>query len=50
MLTYKRSDNLEVECYTDADFAGDEDDRKSTSGYIYTLAGGRYHGEVVSKV
>jgi len=40
MLTYKRSDNLEVECYTDADFAGDEDDRKSTSGYIYTLAGG----------
>ena len=40
MLTYKRSNNLEVECYTDADFAGDEDDRKSTSGYIYTLAGG----------
>ena len=40
MLIYKRSDNLEVECYTDANFAGDEDDRKSTSGYIYTLAGG----------
>jgi len=40
MLTYKRTDNLEVECYTDADFAGDEDDRKSTSGYIYTLARG----------
>ena len=40
MLTYKRSDNLEVECYTDTDFAGDEDDKKSTSGYIYTLAGG----------
>ena len=35
MLMYKRSNNLEVECYTDADFAGDEDDRKSTSGYIY---------------
>ena len=40
MLMYKRSNNLEVECYTDADFAGDEDDRKSTSGYIYTLARG----------
>ena len=40
MLTYKRTDNLEVVCYTDADLAGDEDDRKSTSGYIFTLAGG----------
>jgi hypothetical protein len=29
-----------VECYIDADFAGDEDDRKSTSGYVYMLAGG----------
>ena len=40
MLTYKRTDNLEIVCYTDADLAGDEDDRKSTSGYIFTLAGG----------
>jgi hypothetical protein len=40
MLTYRRTDNLAVECYTDADFAGDEDDRKSTSGYVYMLAGG----------
>ena len=40
MLTYKRTDNLEVVCYTDVDLAGDEDDRKSTSGYIFTLAGG----------
>ena len=39
MLTYKRTDNLEVVCYTDVDLAGDEDDRKSTSGYIFTLAG-----------
>jgi hypothetical protein len=23
MLTYRRTDNLAVECYTDADFAGD---------------------------
>ena len=40
MLTYRRSDNLEVVGYTDADFAGCVDSRKSTSGYIYTLAGG----------
>jgi len=40
MLTYKRTDNLEVVCYTDADLAGDEDDRKSTSRYIFTLVGG----------
>jgi hypothetical protein len=40
MLTYRRSDNLEVVGYTDANFAGCVDSRKSTSGYIYTLAGG----------
>jgi hypothetical protein len=40
MLTYKRSDNLEVIGYSDADFAGCEDSRKSTSGYVFTLAGG----------
>jgi len=26
--------------YTDSDFAGDPDDRKSTSGYVFMLAGG----------
>nr|UBY06966.1 NBS-LRR disease resistance protein [Dasypyrum villosum] len=40
MLTYKRSDSLEIKGYSDADFAGDRDDRKSTSGYVFTLAGG----------
>ena len=40
MLIYKRSDSLEIKGYSDADFAGDRDDRKSTSGYIFTLAGG----------
>jgi hypothetical protein len=40
MLTYRRSDNLEVVGYTDADFARCVDSRKSTSEYIYTLAGG----------
>ena len=40
MLTYRRSDSLEIKGYSDADFAGDKDDRKSTSGYVFTLAGG----------
>ena len=38
MLTYRRSDSLHIEGYTDSDYAGD--DRKSTSGYIFTLAEG----------
>jgi hypothetical protein len=40
MLTYRRSDSLEIRGYSDADYVGDQDDRKSTSGYVFTLAGG----------
>jgi len=40
MLTYRRSDSLHIEGYSDLDFAGDVDDRKSTSGYVFTLTGG----------
>ena len=40
MLTYRRSDSLEIEGYSDADFAGDVDDRKYTLCYIFTLAKG----------
>jgi hypothetical protein len=40
MLIYRRSDSLEIRGYSDADFAGDKDDRKSTSGYVFTLAKG----------
>jgi len=40
MLTYKRSGHLEVIGYTDSDFAGCIDTRKSTFGYVYLLAGG----------
>jgi hypothetical protein len=36
MLTYRRSDSLEIEGYSDSDFAGDVDDRKSTSGYVFS--------------
>ena len=39
-LTYKRSDNLDVVGYSDSDFAGYLDSRKSTYGYVFLLAGG----------
>ncbi|KAK3142870.1 hypothetical protein QOZ80_4BG0352960 [Eleusine coracana subsp. coracana] len=38
MLVYRRSDSLQVVGYSDSDFA--TDNTKSTSGYIFTLAGG----------
>ena len=38
MLTYRRSNTLHIDRYTDSDYAGDE--RKSTSRYIFTLVGG----------
>ena len=37
MLTYKRSDSLEIRGYSDANFAGDKVDRKYMSGYVFTL-------------
>ena len=39
MLVYKKVENLELVGYTDADFAGCVDDRRSTSGYLFFLAG-----------
>ena len=38
MMTYRRSDSLHIVGYSDSDYAGD--DRKSTFGYVFTLAGG----------
>nr|KYP72498.1 Retrovirus-related Pol polyprotein from transposon TNT 1-94 [Cajanus cajan] len=40
MLTYRRTDSLEVIGYSDSDFAGCIDTRKSTSGYVFILACG----------
>ena len=40
MLTYKRSSHLEVVGYSDSDYAGCVDSRKSTFGYMFLLAGG----------
>lgn len=40
MLIYSYVNNLELIAYTDSDLAGGVDDRKSTNGYIFLLAGG----------
>ena len=40
MLTYRSSEQLEVTGYTDSDFGGCTDSIKSTSGYIFMMAGG----------
>ena len=40
MLTYRKLESLEIEGYSDSDFAGDADDRKSTSRCIFTLEKG----------
>ena len=39
-LIYHRTQNSALVGFTDSDFAGDLDDRKSTSGYVFTLASG----------
>ena len=39
-LQYKRNRNWElIDCYVDADWAGDNVDRKSTSGYVIRVFG-----------
>ena len=39
-LMYRRTSNLEAVGYSDSDFAGCVDSRKSTSRYFFILAGG----------
>nr|ABW74556.1 copia-like pol polyprotein [Boechera divaricarpa] len=40
MLTYRRTDHLEIIGYSDSDYAGCVDSRKSTFGYLFLLAEG----------
>ena len=36
----KQKSDLLIVGYVDADYAGDLDDRRSTTGYVFTLIGG----------
>jgi hypothetical protein len=38
-LLYKKTENTEIVGFSDADLAGDLNDRKSTSGYIFLMSG-----------
>ena len=38
-LLFGENDNLDLLAYTDAEWAGDRDDRKSTSGYFILVGG-----------
>ena len=40
MLKYRQTKNLEVVGYSDSDFVGCVDSRKSTLGYIFMLVSG----------
>ena len=40
MLTYRRTDTLEVVGFSDSDYAGCVDDKKSTSCYNFMMAKG----------
>lgn len=39
-IQYKKGGEDELIGYTDSDYAGDVDDRRSTSGYVFMLSGG----------
>lgn len=42
-ITYGGDEELKLEGYSDSDWAGDKESRKSTSGYIFMLNGGPGH-------
>ena len=37
-LMYRHTDNFDLQGYSDADWEGDINNRKSTSGYVFGLA------------
>ena len=39
-LLYKKGGNKDLIVYTDSNYAGDLEDRKSTSGYLFMLSSG----------
>ena len=49
MLTYRRTDTLEVVGFSDSDYAGCVDDKKSTSCYIFIMAEGNVSWKCVKQ-
>lgn len=49
MLIYSISDELEIFGYVDSNFAGSTDEMKSTSGYVFKMAGGVISWKEVKK-
>ena len=49
MLTYRRTDTLEVVGFSDSVYSGCEDDKKSTSSYIFMMAKGAISWKSVKK-
>jgi len=39
-IFYKKGEDIKLVAYTDSDYAGDIDDRKSTSGFVFSLGTG----------
>jgi hypothetical protein len=39
-LVYRKGEEQELIGYSDSDYAGDQDDKKSTSGYVFMLSAG----------
>jgi hypothetical protein len=39
-IFYKKGENTEFFGYTDSDYVGDQDDRRSTSGYVFFMSSG----------
>ena len=39
-LFYKKGEKLKLFGFTDSDYAGDQDDKRSTSGYVFMLGTG----------
>ena len=39
-LTFRSNNLTKVQGYTDSDYVGNTDNRKSTSGYVFTYGGG----------
>ena len=50
MLTYKRSNHLEVIGYSDLDYAGCADSKRYTFDYMFLFARGAFHGKVESSL